>query len=56
VETWLNSLKICSNTQQITEIIGETARGAKESASAAWELASLADDLQDLAGHFQLGA
>ena len=46
--------EISSNIQQITEVMQDTARGAEESSSAANQLAKMADELQDLAGHFRL--
>jgi methyl-accepting chemotaxis protein len=48
--------EISSNMQQITDVIQDTARGAEESASAAGQLAKMAEELQALAGHFKLVA
>jgi len=48
--------EISTNIQQITEVIQGTARGAEEAASAANQLAKMAEELQNLAGHFRLVA
>ena len=48
--------EISSNIQQITEVIQGTAKGADESAHAANQLAKMAEELQDLVGHFKLVA
>jgi methyl-accepting chemotaxis protein len=48
--------EISSNMQQITEVIHDTAKGAEESATAANQLAKMAEELQNLAGHFRLVA
>jgi methyl-accepting chemotaxis protein len=46
--------EITGNIQQITEVVHDTSRGAHESASAAGQLARLADDLRSLVGQFRL--
>ena len=48
--------EISSNIQQITEVVQGTAKGADESALAANQLAKMAEELQDLVGHFKLVA
>jgi len=48
--------EISSNMQLITEVIHDAATGAEESASAAGRLAKMAEELQNLAGHFRLVA
>jgi len=39
---------------QITEVVQQTAQGAQESANAASNLSSMAEDLQQLVGNFKL--
>jgi methyl-accepting chemotaxis protein len=46
--------EISDNIQQMNDVILETARGVHESATAATQLAGMADDLRQLAGHFRL--
>lgn len=48
--------EISSNMQQITDVIHDAAKGAEESASAANQLAKMAEELQTLSGHFRLVA
>jgi methyl-accepting chemotaxis protein len=48
--------EISSNIQQITEVVQGTAKGADESAHAANQLAKMAEELQNLVGHFKLVA
>ncbi|MRR07840.1 MAG: methyl-accepting chemotaxis protein, partial [Deltaproteobacteria bacterium] len=48
--------EISSNILQITEVVQGTAKGADESAHAANQLAKMAEELQELVGHFQLVA
>jgi methyl-accepting chemotaxis protein len=46
--------EISSNIIQITQAVQDTAKGAQESASSASQLALLAEELQQLVGHFKL--
>lgn len=46
--------EISNNMQQITEVVAKTSRGAKESASAANRLSSLADDLRRIVSQFKV--
>jgi len=46
--------EISNNMQMITEVISRTSRGAKESAAAANQLSSHADDLRNIVGMFKL--
>jgi len=46
--------EITGNIQQITEVVHDTSRGAHESATAAGQLAGLAQDLRTLVGQFRL--
>jgi methyl-accepting chemotaxis protein len=48
--------EISNNIQQITEVVHATARGAQESASAASQLAQLAEEQQRLVSQFKLRA
>lgn len=50
------TFEISSNIQQITEVIEGTAKGADESAHSANQRAKMAEELQDLVGHFILVA
>jgi methyl-accepting chemotaxis protein len=46
--------EISNNMQQITTVVADGAQGAKESASAANRLNTLAGELQQLVGQFKL--
>jgi methyl-accepting chemotaxis protein len=46
--------EISSNMQQITEVVGKTSRGAKDSAAAANQLSALADDLRRIVSQFKI--
>jgi len=46
--------EISSNMQQITEIVVQTSRGAQDSASAANQLSTLADDLKRIVSQFKI--
>ncbi|GFO55435.1 methyl-accepting chemotaxis protein [Geomonas sp. Red276] len=53
-EQTATTCEITNNIQQITEIVQGTSRGAHQSATAAGELAGLANDLHDLVQQFRL--
>lgn len=53
-EQTATTCEINNNMQQITEVVYETAKGAQESATAASQLASLAEGLHRLVGQFKL--
>ena len=46
--------EICENLRRVTEVIQGAAQGAQESASAASQLAMLAEEEQQLVGQFRL--
>jgi methyl-accepting chemotaxis protein len=46
--------EISHNMQQITEVVARTSQGARDSASAANQLSSLADDLKRIVGQFKI--
>ncbi len=46
--------EISNNMQQITEVVAKTSRGAKDSASSANQLSSLADDLRRIVSQFKV--
>ena len=46
--------EISNNMQQITEVVADTSRGAKESAAAANRLSALADDLRRIVSQFKI--
>jgi len=46
--------EISHNMQQITEVVAKTSRGARESASAANQLSTLAEDLQRIVSQFKV--
>ena len=48
--------EISSNMIQVTEIINGVAKGAQDSASAASQLARLADEQQKMIGQFKLAS
>jgi len=46
--------EISHNMQQITEVVGRTSQGARDSASAANQLSTLAEDLRRIVGQFKI--